>query len=71
MSNASQEAGVGLVSGLNFWKNVLEEEEIQRMSLGCKRRHGDLKTWGSMLDGLKGSAYAHYDTSSCRDLSGL
>lgn len=71
MSNSSQEAGVGRVSGVNIWKNVIEEDEIHRMSLGCKRRDGDLKSWGAMIGGLKGNAYVHYDTSSCRDRTGL
>ncbi|XP_020625530.1 uncharacterized protein LOC110062928 [Orbicella faveolata] len=67
VSNSSQEAGVGRVSSVNIWKNVIEEDEIYRMSLGCKRRDGDLQSWGTMLDGLQGNAYVYYDTSSCRD----
>lgn len=62
---------MGRVSGVNIWNNAIEEDEIHRMSLGCKRRDGDLQSWGTMLDGLQGSAYAHYDTSSCRDRAGL
>ena len=59
------------VSELNVWNNALDEEEIQRMSLGCRRRDGDLKAWRSMRDGVLGDAYVYYDTSSCRDITGL
>lgn len=71
VKNSSKEAAVGRVSELNIWKNVIDEEELRRMSLGCKRRDGDLMTWRSMLSGLLGNAYVRYDTSSCQDLAGL
>lgn len=59
------------MSDVNIWKNVIEEEEIHRMSLGCKSNDGDVQSWGRMRDGLRGNAYVHYDTSSCRDRTGL
>lgn len=33
---------MGCVSGVNIWNNVIEEDEIYWMFLGCKRRDGDL-----------------------------
>ncbi|PFX12596.1 G-protein coupled receptor GRL101, partial [Stylophora pistillata] len=69
VKNATKEDALGSISDLNLWDGVLDEEEIQRMSLGCERRDGDLKAWRSMRSGVIGDAHVHYDTSSCRDVT--
>ena len=70
VKNSTKEDALGSISDLNLWDGVLDEEEIQRMSLGCERRDGDLKAWRSMRSGVIGDAHVHYDTSSCRDVTG-
>ena len=61
---------VGRISELNMWEALLDEEEMQRMSLGCTRREGDLKSWTSLLSALKGAATVNY-ISSCQDTAGF
>lgn len=68
--NQSSDDIVGRISELNIWESLLEEEEMQRMSFGCTRREGDLKSWASMLRGLKGAATVNY-ISSCQDTTGF
>ena len=54
-----------------MWQTMLDEEEMKRMSFGCTRRDGDLKSWRSMLSGLSGDVTINYDISSCGDITGL
>ena len=53
-----------------LWEGALDEEEIQRMSLGFGMRDGDLMAWRSMTSGVIRDAHVHYDTSACRDVTG-
>ncbi|XP_078377085.1 uncharacterized protein LOC144660350 [Oculina patagonica] len=63
---------IGRISGLNVWDDMIEPNEIIRMSLGCANEAGNAESWARLISEafVENDGILIREDSSCQDRQG-